>query len=422
MSIAQNTIRQTRDESLSSRIYDHNGWMEVRDNPLSKVGVFPYRGSSIGAPEPDRIYMVYRPEEELADPACAESFRLTPWIDEHAMLGEAEGLTPVEEKNVKGVIGENVYFDPEDKKLKANIKLFSDRLGAEIDSGEKKELSAGYRCRYEFSSGVFNGELYDAIQRDIRGNHVASVRQGRMGPDVAVLDHLKFTFDARDIMADGEKKDGEKEAKDAKATDAKAKDAAEGGAKETSLEDLTKMLGEWMPKVNAFMEAMEAMKNGGTNGGGGLDGDTERKDGDETRDAKDGEEKKDCKDAKAKDESEKDKDGKAEDAKAKDSKEGKGMDVKEIMREVAQRDALAGELSHFIGTFDAREMTLAEVGKYGADKLGISGSGNDTLAVKMYLKDRQRPSTGTTFGMDSAAGGKNGASQVDAYVSGQKAA
>ncbi len=31
-----------KDGSESSREYDCNGWAEVKDNPLSKVGVFPY--------------------------------------------------------------------------------------------------------------------------------------------------------------------------------------------------------------------------------------------------------------------------------------------------------------------------------------------------------------------------------------------
>ncbi|KAG0013625.1 hypothetical protein BGZ81_000922 [Podila clonocystis] len=188
---------------MTHRAIDTNGWVEIRDNPLSKVGVFPYMGRSIGAPEPDRIYRVYRPEEELSHPNCIESFRLLPWVDEHAMLGDEEsGYTAPETKGIHGVIGEDVYY--EGGVLKGNIKIFSESLAALIQSG-KRELSAGYRCQYEFTTGQYNGQHYDAIQRTIRGNHLASVKEGRMGPDVAVLDHMKFTFDAKELMMADEK-------------------------------------------------------------------------------------------------------------------------------------------------------------------------------------------------------------------------
>jgi len=176
---------------------DNNGWVEYEDNPISKVGVFPYRGASVGQGfAPDETVMVLRPEEELSDPACIDSFKLVPWIDEHVMLGAPEnGLVPAELKGIEGVIGERVYF--ENGVLYANIKVFSNNMDGQIARG-KRELSAGYRCRYEKSSGVWNGQRYDAIQRRIRGNHLALVKAGRMGPDVSVQDHLNFTFDAKD--------------------------------------------------------------------------------------------------------------------------------------------------------------------------------------------------------------------------------
>src|SRR6201996_245647 len=192
----------------SARSQDANGWIEVKDNPISKVGVFPYLGRTIDASlDPDKTYFVLRPEEELSKPECVDSFKLIPWIDEHVMLGSPEsGLTPAEQKGIEGVIGESVKFDKSSGKLLANIKVFSENLDDLIGRG-KRELSAGYRCRYEICSGVWNGQHYDAIQRDIRGNHLALVKEGRMGPDVAVLDHLNFTFDAKDaVMTPEEKK------------------------------------------------------------------------------------------------------------------------------------------------------------------------------------------------------------------------
>ena len=71
-------------DEVSARNYDANNWPEIKGNPLSKVGVFPYLGKQIDSSlEPDKVYMVYRPEEELSNPGCIESFKLIPWTDEH---------------------------------------------------------------------------------------------------------------------------------------------------------------------------------------------------------------------------------------------------------------------------------------------------------------------------------------------------
>ena len=184
------------DETGSARTYDLNGWPEIKGNPISKVGVFDYLGADISPDlQPDRIYKVYRPKDELAHPETIDSFRLLPWTDEHEMLGsEDEGLTPAERKGVHGVIGEDVYF--EDGYLKGNIKIFSKKLAGLIENG-KKELSIGYRCLYDLTPGVYDGQKYDAIQRSIRGNHLASVEEGRSGHDVAVLDHFRISLDSK---------------------------------------------------------------------------------------------------------------------------------------------------------------------------------------------------------------------------------
>ena len=77
-----------------------------------------------------------------------------------------------------------------------------------------------------------------------------------------------------------------------------------------------------------------------------------------------------------------------------------GMDAKEMMVQVGQRDKLAEQLSHFIGTFDASEMTHAEVASYGLSKLGIpAAKGAELATLTGYLHGRQ-PSKAVTA-MDS---------------------
>ena len=191
-----------KDSGESARKFDINDWFEVEANPLSKVGVFQYSGKFISKElDPNQMFAVYRPEEELADPECIKSFKLLPWVNDHPrkLLGNPDkGAIAAEEKGISGVIGEQVFFDKLDLMLKGNIKIFSKSMSDAIDAG-KEELSVGYQCKYEYAPGTFAGEPYQYVQRQIRGNHLATVDDGRMGPDVAVLDELQFTIDGKEF-------------------------------------------------------------------------------------------------------------------------------------------------------------------------------------------------------------------------------
>ena len=56
-----------------------------------------------------------------------------------------------------------------------------------IDSGALDGISLGYTSRLEPSPGVWNGQPYDVIQRDITNNHVALLKPGGGRVDVAGL-------------------------------------------------------------------------------------------------------------------------------------------------------------------------------------------------------------------------------------------
>lgn len=186
------TLRAAQDK----REWDGNGWFEVLDNPISKVGVYPCSEASVKR-DGDRNKMVgvYRPAEELGSEECVYSFKLMPWTDDHPsdLLGDpAQGFVAPEDKGVHGVIGEKVYFEGDT--LYGNLKVFSGTLDRKIATG-KRELSCGYHCDFVARDGVYKGVPYQYVQRNMRGNHVASVKSGRMGSDVRVLDAADtFTF------------------------------------------------------------------------------------------------------------------------------------------------------------------------------------------------------------------------------------
>lgn len=373
---------------------DTNGWFEVKDNPLSKEGVFLYRGSQIRLPDgtqpPDlnQLYPVYRPAEELEK--SIDSFRLIPWVDEHTMLGGEEmGMTPAEKKGVNGVIGEDVYF--KDGTLFGNIKVFSERFARQIENG-KKELSLGYRCSYEHSPGVWNGQRYDYIQRDLRGNHLALVEKGRMGADVRVMDssdvepnHEQFIFTCDSIM---EKKQMtlkellESAAKQMNETSSlltKAAELAEGGAEDDEQtpeapnhepesdpefnEEGQDDEGDVLSKLLDVVERLDA-RVAKLEGGSGQDDD----DVPPEETGKDNEDDKQT--------------------------ESNAMDAAEITRRVTkainERDALYKRVSPFVGAFNVSAMDSAEaVAKYACQKLGLkAGKGQELAMITGYMANR----------------------------------
>ena len=336
---------------MTKREYDNNGFFEVKNNPLSKEGIFEYLGSSIGAEDPNKIYKVYRPKEELSNEETLNSFKLMPLVDNHTMLGAGE--TPVEDKNAHGVIGEDVYF--ENGILFGNLKIWSEKLKSLIEEG-KRELSCGYKCTYDFIQGIYNGESYDVIQKNIRGNHIALVDEGRMGSEVAVLDNKEsfnfreiFTFDTKDII---KMEKVEKKVEDTEVVK-KAEDVEE---------PLT------IAMVKKIVE--EAIK-----------AESEKKTEKKTED----------------EEIEKKEEKKVEDEEI--GQEKKGMDANEIrssiLNEIRQKDILANKLSNVVGSFDHSDKSLEDVVSYGMDKLKLScDKGQELPTLNGYLAGVSIPKSG----------------------------
>lgn len=191
-----------------SKVVDHNGYWEIKHNPISKVGVFPYYGRSISDEcEPDKIYHVYRSAATLSQSVPTWDNPPKPFINDHEMLGE--GFSKIDDRPVQGVIHNPVF---EDDVLYADISVYSESLKEKIEGG-KKELSLGYFCKYRKEKGVYKGQAYDYVQEDMVGNHIALVDNGRCGSEVKVFDS-KCTMDSLDITTSFEPKDSEKGASD----------------------------------------------------------------------------------------------------------------------------------------------------------------------------------------------------------------
>lgn len=329
----------------TARQLDQNGYLTIAGNPLTKVGVFPYRGSEIGAEDPNKIYYVFRSEEELNNPETIDSFKLVPFVDEHEWLGE--NGTPAEKKGIQGTIGEHVYFDA--PYLRGNLRILSESVKNRINNG-KIELSAGYSCVYEPQSGTFNGQNYDYVQKNIRANHLALVDKGRSGADVAVLDSITFTFDTAELI-------------------------------QMTLEELLAAIGALSDEDKAALLAQ-------------LNPPAE----DEQEEEPEGTSSTDEEQEPAQDEpiiepvAEPESNGAAEalaETVAVLAEKIAAQDSAALIKEIAMRDSLAKRTSEFIGTFDHSAMTTQEVAEYGAKKLGIKcAKGYETIALDAWLQGR----------------------------------
>ena len=365
---------------------DENGYITIPNNPISKSGVFQYLGSSI-SPEldPDTVYNVWRPEEELNNPDTIESFRLTPWIPEHVMLGT--GFTPAEVVGVQGVTGETVEFA--NGTLYSKLKLFGEDLKKLIRAG-LKELSCGFRCAWEIKSGVTpTGEQYDVIQRQIRGNHLASVEQARMGSDVRVaMDKAVFALDSLDFnpKPNGEDMDLTKEDLQAAMDSAIKPIQAALDEANKKMEDMAKDMEEMKEKAEdeemSEADMMKALK--------AADMYKEDMTADQMKSAYD-------KMMSAKDEDD-DKKSDAMDAAIKSLQKevrtlkSQAMDGNSMMKAFAAKQDLANQVSSLVGAFDHADMDAQGVAKYALNKMGVAcDSGAELPMLKGILHARKAP-------------------------------
>ena len=171
-----------------AKTVDSNSFETVKNNKLSNAGVYWYSGRMIGFPDlkPDKLYPVLRPPEELEK--AASTFEGVPFIIDHEMLGK--DATPYDARPASGTVI-NVHY--KDGSIWGDLKIWSERMKQKIFDGIK-ELSLGYKSTYERKMGKWNGQIYEFIQKNLRGNHLALVKNGRMGSDVRVMDKSELEF------------------------------------------------------------------------------------------------------------------------------------------------------------------------------------------------------------------------------------
>lgn len=337
--------------TIDKREVDVNGFVRVLDNPISVEGIYQYI-SPPGSPEQNKVYRVYRPAEELSREETLKSLYLKPIIDLHpdaiGMLGNNPGAVTAEEHGIHGVVSEKVYF--KDGMVYADLMIHSSSLMDKIDITGIKELSAGYWANYDYTPGIWNGQPYDAIQKDIIFNHVALVPEGRMGSSVSVQDSLPQPTE-----------------------EANMHDQAKLAELKQAVATLASLL------ENFFSE--ESTETAVT------DSEEEKEDKEKTEDAEESEEEKEK--TEDSDEDKEDKDEDKEKSGSMDSSEMQriiDLAVKSALSQVKERDNLYSKLKPHIGVMDASDMTVDQLAKYATTKLGIkTKAGQEVGAIEGYL-------------------------------------
>ncbi len=162
---------------LAQTFFTPEGYL--RDRPiLTSTGIFEYSN-------PDgSVRRELRLPDEVFDAKSLRSYKGKPIIVTHDA-----GL--VDKNNVSreqiGTILTEGYRSGND--VRAEIIIHDTD---EMKECGLKELSLGYNLDLDETPGVWNGHPYDAIQRNIRVNHLALVREARAG------DQARLNIDGRD--------------------------------------------------------------------------------------------------------------------------------------------------------------------------------------------------------------------------------
>lgn len=175
------------DRSMSRQL-DQDGRLHVARTPISKATVNPYLGKEIPrykelGLKPNETYRLWRHPDELKK--GAQTFNALPLLIKHVPVSADDHRPDL----VVGSLGTDAEFDA--PYLYNYLVSWAQNAIDGIDDESQKQLSASYHYDADMTPGTTpEGLPYDGVMRNIKGNHVALVKEGRAGPDVAVADAM----------------------------------------------------------------------------------------------------------------------------------------------------------------------------------------------------------------------------------------
>ena len=205
--------------------------------------MFKYRGPN------GEVIKELRHPDEVFNPDSLNTLAYIPVTDLHPEEGN---VTPENADRLQ--VGQTGKPDNEDPFIGIDVVITRDRAIKSVQMG-REELSCGYSCTLDWSAGEWNGEPYDAIQKNIRYNHLALVDRGRAGPQV----RLKLDAgDAEEVTdADAQESSKEEEKMKVKIGDKEFEVSEEAGK---AINDALKQHDEVVGKLKSDLSAMEEQK------------------------------------------------------------------------------------------------------------------------------------------------------------------
>jgi len=171
----------------SVRTIDADGRLHVSVANISKACVNPYIGREIPGwkelgLDSSKIYYLLRDPKELEKGAA--TFNNLPLLDEHKPVTADDH----DKERTVGSTGTDAVFNY--PYLQNSLVVWTREAIQGVTSKKQRQLSSAYRYKPDMTPGVWEptGERYDGVMRDIIGNHVCLVEEGRAGADVVVGD------------------------------------------------------------------------------------------------------------------------------------------------------------------------------------------------------------------------------------------
>lgn len=156
----------------------------IMDSPvIGRTGILIYRNAD-GTERRE-----YRPPEEAFDEMSLKSIRGKPVTVLHHGMVTADNIGNAQ---AVGTVLSDARKDG--NTIRADVVIYS------LDTADR-ELSCGYTTTLDETAGVTpDGEHYDAVQRNIRYNHLAIVPRGRAGVARLNMDGEQYIYESEDKM------------------------------------------------------------------------------------------------------------------------------------------------------------------------------------------------------------------------------
>jgi hypothetical protein len=183
------------DDAANATVID-GGYMRAMPR-IARTGIQIYHGRECGRDDVEKV-RVYRDQSVVFGTDAIKSYTHLPVTLEHPGV-------PVDARNWRkfavGETGDEVLRDGGTVRVPMMLR---DAAAIKAVKDGKNQISVGYSCDLEWVDGITDdGQKYDAVQKNIRGNHVAIVSTARGGPDLKFGDKGDNVMELKTITVDG---------------------------------------------------------------------------------------------------------------------------------------------------------------------------------------------------------------------------